>query len=52
MAPGVAEIRYHLGMGLAKSGDRRGARTQFEQLLALNKDFPARDEVKAMLAQP
>jgi putative PEP-CTERM system TPR-repeat lipoprotein len=50
--PAVAEIRYHLGMALAKSGDRRGARSQFEQLLASNKDFPAREEVKAMLAQP
>jgi putative PEP-CTERM system TPR-repeat lipoprotein len=52
LAPAAAEIRYHLGMGLKKAGDHRGARTQFEQLLASNKDFPARDQVKAILAQP
>lgn len=52
LAPAVAEFRYHFGMSLVKSGDRRGARSQFEQLLASNKDFPARDEVKAILAQP
>lgn len=51
LAPNATEIRYHLGLGLMKSGDKRGARTQFEQLLASNKDFPKRDEVKAMLAQ-
>ena len=52
LAPMAAEIRYHLGMGLAKAGDRRGARKQFEQLLAVNKNFPKRDEIEAMLAQP
>jgi putative PEP-CTERM system TPR-repeat lipoprotein len=52
LAPMEAEIRYHLGMGLVKTGDRRGARTQFEQLLASNKHFARRDEIEAMLAQP
>ena len=52
LAPMAAEIRYHLGMGLVKTGDRRGARTQFQQLLAANKNFSKRDEIEAMLAQP
>jgi len=52
LAPTAAEISYHLGMGLAKTGDRRGARTQFEQLLAANKNFPKRGEIEALLAQP
>ena len=51
LAPNAPEIRYHLGLALVKMGDKRGARTQFEQLLAANKDFPKRDEVKALLAQ-
>ncbi len=49
LAPDATEIGYHLGLGLMKSGDKRAARTQFEQLLATNKDFPKRPEVKAML---
>jgi putative PEP-CTERM system TPR-repeat lipoprotein len=52
LAPMASEIRYHLGMGLAKAGDRRGARTQFEQLLAENKNFARREEIETMLAQP
>ena len=52
LAPMAAEIRYHLGMGLGKAGDRRGARKQFEQLLAENKNFARRDEIETMLAQP
>lgn len=48
-APDATEIGYHLGLALMKSGDKRAARTQFEQLLAANKDFPKRPEVKALL---
>lgn len=50
LAPAAMEIRYHLGVVLARSGNKRDARTQFQQLLA-NKDFGRRDEVKAMMAQ-
>lgn len=50
LAPDATEIGYHLGLGLMKSGDKRAARAQFEQLLATNKDFPKRAEVKALLA--
>ncbi len=50
LAPNAAEFRYHLGMGLVKMGDKRAARTQLEQLLASDKAFPKREEVKALLA--
>lgn len=49
LTPNVPDIGYHLGLALMKSGDKRAARLQFEQLLAANKDFPQRAEVKAML---
>lgn len=49
-APASIEIRYHYGVALAKSGDKRGARTQLEPLLAL-KDFDRRDAVQSLLAQ-
>lgn len=51
LAPEATEIGYHLGVGLARSGDKRGARAQFEQLLASGKDFPKRAEVQAQLAR-
>ena len=49
LAPDATDIGYHLGVALMKSGDKRAARIQFEQLLAANKDFPKRPDVKAML---
>ncbi len=50
LAPGATDIRFHLGVGLARTGDKHNARKEFEQLLAENKDYARRDEVKAMLA--
>lgn len=49
LAPGAAEIRYHYGMLLAKSGDKAGARRELERALAA-KDFSGRDEARALLA--
>ena len=51
LAPDAPEIRYHLGAALAKSGDTKAARTQLEQLLASNKQFPNRADAQALLAQ-
>ncbi|NYE60093.1 putative PEP-CTERM system TPR-repeat lipoprotein [Duganella sp. 1224] len=48
--PDNAEIRYHYGVALAKSGDKRGARQQLEPLLA-TKGYDRRDAVLALLAQ-
>lgn len=49
LAPGAAEIRYHYGMALAKSGDKAGARRELERALAA-KDFSGRAEARALLA--
>lgn len=48
--PDNAEIRYHYGVALSKSGDKRGAREQLEPLLAA-KGFERRDAVLSLLAQ-
>ncbi|MBV7534748.1 PEP-CTERM system TPR-repeat protein PrsT [Duganella sp. sic0402] len=44
------EVRYHYGVALSKSGDKRGAHEQLAPLLAA-KDFDRHDAVKALLAQ-
>jgi Flp pilus assembly protein TadD len=49
-APTSAELRFHYGVALSKSGDQRAAREQLEPLLAI-KNFDHRDAVKALLAQ-
>ena len=51
LAPAEGEIRYHLVLGLIKSGDKVNARKELEQLLATGKAFPKIDEAKAMMKQ-
>ena len=51
LAPDAPEIRYHLGAALAKSGDKKTARQQLEQLLAGNKPFANRADAEALLAR-
>jgi putative PEP-CTERM system TPR-repeat lipoprotein len=50
LAPNNTEIKYHLGVALGKTGDKRAAREQLEPLMAA-KDFERRDAVKALLSQ-
>ncbi len=50
LAPNAGEIRYHFGLVLAKSGDKRGARRELERLLASPAQFAKRAEAKAFLA--
>lgn len=50
LAPQAAEIYFHLGVVLAKLGDRPGARRALEQALASRAAFARRDEVLALLA--
>lgn len=50
-APASPEIRYHLALGLNKSGDKASARKQLELLLADGKNFPQADEARALLKQ-
>lgn len=47
--PGAPEIRYHLAVGLHKSGDKKGARKELETLLAQNKPFAQLDEARSLL---
>lgn len=51
LAPEAAEIRYHLVLGLVKSGDKAKARNELEQLLATRKNFPSIDEARTLLKQ-
>lgn len=51
LAPNANEIRYHFGMVLAKSGDKRGARRELERVLASPAEFSQREEAKAYLAR-
>jgi putative PEP-CTERM system TPR-repeat lipoprotein len=49
-APQSTEIRYHLAVALAKSGDNARARRELADLLA-NKNFRQRQEAQALLKQ-
>ncbi|BBJ22847.1 XrtA/PEP-CTERM system TPR-repeat protein PrsT [Candidatus Nitrotoga sp. AM1P] len=51
LAPKVAEIQYHLVLGLVKSGDKIKARNELEHLLDTNKDFSKIEEARALLNQ-
>ena len=48
-APDAAVIRYHLAVGLMKSGDKAKARKELEQLLASGKSFSQIEEARALL---
>lgn len=50
-APDNPEIRYHLAVALAKSGEKAQARRELERLLANKSDFPHRNEAQALLKQ-
>lgn len=49
LAPNATEIRYHLAVGLHKSGDKQGARKELDTLLADGKPFPQADDARALL---
>jgi putative PEP-CTERM system TPR-repeat lipoprotein len=51
LAPDIGEIRYHLAVGYAKSGDKAKARKELEALLNGSKSFPSREEAKLLLRQ-
>lgn len=50
-APQSADIRYHLAVGLFKSGDKVGARKEAEQALANGQAFAQADDARALLKQ-
>lgn len=47
--PASPEIRYHVAVGLHKSGDKNGARKELETLLAQNRPFPQLEEARSLL---
>lgn len=49
LAPDAPEIRYHLAVGLNKSGDKQRARQELDKLLAQNRPFAQIDEARALL---
>jgi Flp pilus assembly protein TadD len=49
LAPNSSEVRYHLAVGLSKSGDKAGARKELDKLLASDKSFAQADEARALL---
>jgi Flp pilus assembly protein TadD len=50
-APDAPDIRYHLAAGLAKSGDKAGARKELEKTLAAGKPFASAEEAKSLMRQ-
>ncbi|SFU47546.1 XrtA/PEP-CTERM system TPR-repeat protein PrsT [Pseudoduganella namucuonensis] len=50
-APQAGDIRYHLAMGLYKSGDKIGARRELEQALAGGRSFAQADDARSLLKQ-
>lgn len=51
LAAQSADLRYHLAVGLFRSGDKLGAKQEIERLIGLDKAFAEHAEVKAMLAK-
>lgn len=49
--PESLDVRYHLAVGLMKSGNKAAARKEFEQVLASNKEFVKKEEIKVFLKQ-
>jgi len=50
-APASSEIRYHLAVALAKSGDKARARQELQDLLAKNHKFMQREAAQTLLKQ-
>jgi predicted Zn-dependent protease len=48
--PAASEVRYHYANALLRTGDKPGARRQFELLLA-DKSFARQSEVRALIPQ-
>ena len=51
LAPKARDIRYHLAMGLYKSGDQAGARKELQALVDGNMQFAQAAETRALLKQ-
>lgn len=47
-APNATEINYHLAVGMAKAGDKEGARKSLDKLLAEHQNFPQLEDARAL----
>lgn len=47
--PENRDLRYHLAVGLAKSGDKKSARQELDKVLAGNAPFAQADQARALL---
>jgi putative PEP-CTERM system TPR-repeat lipoprotein len=50
-APQARDIRYHMAMGLYKTGDKEAARKELESLVSGNTKFAQADDARALLKQ-
>ena len=50
-APHIAEIRYHLGVGLHKAGRKPEAKSELKRVLEMSPDFSEVKAVRALLAE-
>lgn len=48
-APQARDIRYHMAVGLLKTGDKAGARKELQQLMSGDTRFAQADEARALL---
>lgn len=50
-APHIAEIRYHLGVGLHKASRKAEAKSELKRVLEMSPDFSEADAARALLAE-
>jgi Flp pilus assembly protein TadD len=50
-SPGIPEIHYHYAIALARTGDRKAARTELQKALTGNRPFSKSDEARKLLAE-
>ena len=50
-APHIAEIRYHLGVGLYKAGRKAEAKSELKRVLDMSPDFSEAKAARALLAE-
>ncbi|MES3020514.1 MAG: XrtA/PEP-CTERM system TPR-repeat protein PrsT [Pseudomonadota bacterium] len=50
LSPQSGNIGYHLGLGLARAGDKRAARKELERVLAAPTPFSEREQAQSFLA--
>jgi Flp pilus assembly protein TadD len=47
--PKVGSVRYHYGVALARSGNKKDAKSEIEAAIATGQKFPGLEEAKTLL---